>query len=231
MRPHHRFALTPFIVTLLLLLVVGQVSAAEPSAKDAQALIDSSVGTLGKFLDDKVLEDFRGKLREAKGVVIVPRLAAASLVVGGAGGKCTVLARYGDSNKWSQPWFCNLAAGSVGLQIGADVSEVVMLIMTDKGMQAVKKSQTIFDGDATTADGASHESQGNALVFVRRTEGASAGASLTGGVLSPADGFNNAYYGKAVTARDVFERKEVYNRDASKLVSLVTQRAKTRKGR
>ena len=63
---------------------------------------------------------------------------------------------------------------------------------------------------ATTADGASDESQGDTLVFAGRTEGASAGASLTGGMLPPADGFNKAYYGKVVTARDLFERKEVY---------------------
>jgi len=230
MHHRHRFGLMPFIAALLLGFA-GQLWAAAPSAKDAQALVDGSVSTLGKFLDDKTQENFRVKLREAKGVVIMPRHVAAGLIVGGAGGKCTVLARYGDSNKWSQPWFCDLAAGSVGLQIGAGVSEVILLIMTDKGMEAVKKSQTILGQDASTADGSSPKSQGDTLVFARKTEGAFAGSPLTGSVLSPADGLNKAYYGKVVTARDVFERKEVYNRDASKLVSIVSRNAKVRKRR
>lgn len=231
MRHRHSSRLMPFIAALLLLGFTGSLWAAEPSAKDAQALIDGSVSSLGEFLDDKTQENFRDKLREAKGVVIMPRHVTAGLIVGGAGGKCTVLARYGDSNKWSQPWFCDLTAGSVGLQIGAGVSEVLILIMTDKGMEAVKKSQSILGRDASTADGSSPESRGDTLVFARKTGGAFAGSPLTGSVLSPADGLNNAYYGKVVTARDVFERKEVYNRDSSKLVSLVSRNAKVRRRR
>jgi hypothetical protein len=53
--------------------------------------------------------------------------------------------------------------------------------------------------------------------------------ALTGAYLTPADDFNKVYYGKVVTARAVFERKEVYNRDTSKLVSLVTRNAKARR--
>lgn len=139
-------------------------------------------------------------------------LANAGLIVAGSGGKCTVLARYGDSNKWSQPSFCYLA--SAGLQIGADVCEAVVLLMTDTGMRAVEKSEALGRQTSPT-EGGSSAGAADVLVFTRQTEGSSVGASLTGAYLTPADGLNKAYYEKIVTARAVFERKEVYNRNAS----------------
>ena len=220
-----RFELIPCTATLVLTLFAVEVQGAGPTAEDAEALIDSSISTLGRFLDDKGLQGFRESLRDAKAVIIVPRVVAAGLILGGSGGKCTALARYGNSDKWSQPWFCNVA--SVGLQIGTDVREAVVLVMTEMGMQAVMTSEAL-DQHAKYREGGSSGAEADVLMFTRQTEGSSAGRSLTGAYLFPADGYNNAYYGKTVTARAVFERKEVYNRDASELVSLVTRYGKVR---
>ena len=114
------------------------------------------------------------------------------------------------------------------LEVGADVTEVIALVMTEAGRRAVEKSQPL-DARAAPKTGVDSGRTADLLVFSRQTEGSSAAESLTGAYLSPADGFNKAYYGKVVTARAVFERKEVYNRDASKLVSLVMRYGKARR--
>jgi len=108
------------------------------------------------------------------------------------------------------------------------VREVVALVMTDAGMEAVKKSEPM-DAQVSPIGGADTSGKVDLLAFVRQTEGAGAGKSLSGVYFSPADGLNEAYYGKVVTSRAVSDRKEVYNRDASKLVSLVTRYGKTRR--
>jgi len=93
MRQVFRIGFRSWLVIGLLTLSVLPALAEEPTAKDAQALIDESIATLGRFVEDRGLKDFRSRLREAKGVIIVPRLVAAGLIVGGSGGKCTALAR------------------------------------------------------------------------------------------------------------------------------------------
>ena len=108
--------------------------------------------TLANFQNDPEMRWFRDNLKNARAVVISPRVTRAGLVVGGSGGEALVLAR-DSSGRWVGPAFYNMGAGSVGLQIGVDVSEVVIVVMSDKALDALLSRSVGLGGDASIAAG------------------------------------------------------------------------------
>ncbi len=88
----------------------------------------------------------------ARGVLIVPELVQGGLIFGLAGGRGTLMAR-GAPRDWSPPAFYAMGSGSVGLQIGAKVSEVVFIIKTEKGLQAILDHKFKFGAEAGVCAG------------------------------------------------------------------------------
>ena len=85
-------------------------------------------------------------MRRARGVLIVPNLVQGGFIIGAAGGRGVLMTR-GDQG-WSYPAFYGMGSGSIGLQIGAKVAEVLFIIRTDKGVQAILDSRYKFGAEA-----------------------------------------------------------------------------------
>src|SRR6202000_73934 len=77
--------------------------------------------------------------RTAKGVMVVPSLVKGGFFVGGEGGNAILMARHG--GQWSYPAFYVLASASFGLQIGLEVAEVVLFVMSDRALNAWMKNR------------------------------------------------------------------------------------------
>jgi lipid-binding SYLF domain-containing protein len=108
------------------------------AAAEAQSRIDDAVAVVGKLESDAGMSQ---QLRSAKGVVIVPHYTQAALVIGGRGGAGVFLAR--QRRYWSQPVFYKLSGGTFGAQIGGSKGSLVLLLMTDKAVDAfVNKPST-----------------------------------------------------------------------------------------
>jgi len=120
-----------------------------PARADAkrQALVDSSLDAARKILTGKDYPDAAKYIEGARGVLIVPELIQGGLIFGLAGGRGTLLAR-GAPKDWSPPAFYAMGSGSVGFQIGAKVSEVVFIIKTEKGLQAILDHKFKFGAEA-----------------------------------------------------------------------------------
>lgn len=189
-------------------------SRTEQEVRDAQA-------TLANFQNDPEMRWFRDHMKDARALIISPRITRAGFVFGGSGGRAMVLARDGKSARWIGPAFYNLGAGSVGFQIGVDVSEVVMLVMTDKGLNALLSPKFSLGADASVAAGpvgvGTASSVTEDLVSFARSKGAYAGLSLSGAVITPDADANEAYYGKPSSPVDILVRKSVDNPSSASL--------------
>jgi lipid-binding SYLF domain-containing protein len=143
-------------------------------------------------------------------VLIVPELVQGGFIFGAAGGRGTLLARAG-SRDWSPPAFYGMGSGSVGLQIGAKVSEMLFIIRTDKGLDAILNHKFKFgaEGGVTLVavgiglEGASTSAMGADIVAFGNSAGLFAGVSLEGSYLDADNDWNALYYGPGATARAI----------------------------
>jgi lipid-binding SYLF domain-containing protein len=132
--------------------------------------------------------------------MICPRVFQAGFVIGGIGGGCVLTARDG-SGSWSSPAFYSLGSASIGLQIGIQDSEVMMMIMTTKGLAALMDTQFKFGGDASAAfatygsgiDASATSNLHKDIIAYSQGRGLFAGAALNGGMLTTDTDANHAY--------------------------------------
>ena len=180
-----------------------------------QSLVDSCLQTAQKVLGGKDFPDAGRMMPSARGVLIVPELVQGGFIFGAAGGRGTLLARNG-ARDWSPPAFYGMGSGSFGLQAGAKVSEVVFIIRTEKGLNAILDHKFKFGAEAGVTlvavgiglEGASTTAVGADIVAFANSAGLFAGVSLEGSYLDPDQDWDALDYGPGATTRAiVLERK------------------------
>jgi len=180
-------------------------------ASEQQELVNAARDTFVRFRDDPDLEGFREHEREARGFLIVPKAVRVGLVFGGSGGRGLLVAR-GRTGEWNGPSFYKVGTASFGLQAGVDVSNVVVLVMTQRGMDALLSASVRLGMDASAAAGPVGVGAGRPprpdtdFVYYSRSKGFYGGVSLEGAMIRPDDDWNRAYYGRPVSPRDILVR-------------------------
>ncbi len=92
-------------------------------------------------------------LQRCRGIAIFPGVLKAGAVVGISYGKGVVVRRDEDTGTWSKPAFFTIRGGSIGLQFGAESVDLVLLIMSERGVQALLESKFTLGADlGVTAD-------------------------------------------------------------------------------
>lgn len=209
----------PFMLFSALLLAVFGFSGNARAQAEEQALVDRATLTLQEMMGSADnTGDARALLRNAKAVLICPRIFRAGFIIGGEFGDCVLSARDGGGS-WSSPAFYSLAGGSIGFQAGLQDAQVISLIMTQKGLNAVLDSQFKFGAEAGLAfatlgrsiQGATTAAVGADIVTLGRTRGLFAGITLDGALLSADSARMRAYFGRDVAARQVVVAMEVHN--------------------
>ena len=197
---------------------------------DQRVLVTEAKLTLASFLNDPNMTWLQRNLGQAKAVLIAPSVTRAGFILGGSGGRAVVVARDSATSKWVGPAFYTLATASVGFQAGIAVSEVVTLVMTEKGLNSLLADSFKLGGDASIAAGpvgAGARSDITAdLVAFSRSKGVYAGINLDGTIVNVSDEWNKVYYGKSTNAADILLRKSVQNKQASELLNVVATAAK-----
>jgi lipid-binding SYLF domain-containing protein len=187
---------------------------------EAEALIDKAALVVKGFSADPDLEWFRNKVKEAKAVLIIPQSIQGAFFIGGSGGSGALVVYDAASSTWGYPAFYTIGSLSIGLQFGGEASEVILLVMTDRGMEKLLTSSFKLGADLTLAagpvGGGASAATADVLSYAR-SKGAFAGFSLSGAVVKTKDKFNEAYYGKAVSPTDILIRKDVSNPHADNL--------------
>ncbi len=198
-----------------------------------QILVDQALVTLNNFAKTADMEWFQSHLKNSKGVFIVPQLLKAGFIFGGSGGRGVVLIRDAKTGQWGQPAFYSIGSVSFGLQIGAESSEVIMQIRTQRGLESLYGTSFKLGGDTSVAlgpvgVGAAGRGITADLVSFSRAQGAYAGLSLDGSMVKVNDDFNKAYYGKSVRPVDILVKKDVSNPGSANLRKAL---AKAEKGK
>jgi lipid-binding SYLF domain-containing protein/osmotically-inducible protein OsmY len=144
----------------------------------------------------------RELLERAEAVAVFPGVLGAAFIVGGSGGEGLISRR--TATGWSAPAFFKIGGGSIGLQIGADKTDLILLIMNDGGLKGLLEDKFEFGGEAGVSAGpigrkasaTTNATLDAGILSYSRTKGAFVGAALKGGVLSPDNNKNRALYGK-----------------------------------
>ncbi|NNG03661.1 MAG: lipid-binding SYLF domain-containing protein [Inquilinus sp.] len=177
---------------------------------DQEELVEKARITVQALLADPNYPALRGLLEEAEGVLIVPELVKGGFFIGAEGGNGVLLARQADGS-WSDPSFVMLTSGSFGLQIGGEISEVVLAINSEDGLNAILDRKARIGADVSAAlftvgagveAGTGIDTNADMIAF-SRSKGLFAGGALEGSVISEKKTWNTAYYGAAAAPRDI----------------------------
>jgi lipid-binding SYLF domain-containing protein len=203
------------VVAMLMMALANPVASAEPVAQ--QQVVDKAQLTLEAFASDGQLKDqFKQLSKEARALFIIPQFMRGAFIFGGAGGSGVLIVRDEQSGKWGDPVFYNIGSASFGAQIGADVSEMVLVVRTKKGLEEFYTNDFKLGanaGMATGPVGAGMSMQGIAadILSYARQKGAFAGMAVDGAFVSISNDSNQAYYGKPVRPTDIILKKEIGN--------------------
>ncbi|MCI5125325.1 MAG: hypothetical protein D3925_12825 [Candidatus Electrothrix sp. AR5] len=201
---------------------------------DAGYLVTKSDYVLRGFLEDPNMKWFQRNIGIARGVFIVPQMLRGAFLIGSSRGSGVLLARDPATGRWSYPGFYAVNSVSMGLQIGADASEIIFLVMTEQGVNAMLSSEFKIDSRIDSkivveaglvGDGPPQEAV-DILAFARSMRGIIRGVSLGGAVITPCSSLNTAYYGRPVSLKDILVRQRASNYKAESLRRRVARATK-----
>ena len=215
------FHVTASLVLALALLTIAVQPAAAAGPVEQQGTVDKALVTFRNFMADKDMDWFHKNLKNAKALLIVPNLLKAGFILGGSGGSGVLVARDEKAGDWSQPAFYTLGSVTFGLQIGGESAEVIMMIRTQKALDALFTTEFKLGGDASVAAGpvgvGTKADVTADIISFAKSKGLFAGLNLEGSVVKVSDDSNKAYYGKAASPLDIIVKKTVSNPGTAKL--------------
>ena len=204
--------------------------AAAHAQVEQQSVVDRATLTVQDLMVDARQGNPQGALQNARAVMVCPQVFRAAFIFGGSGGDCVLVARDG-AGSWSYPAFYGIGSGSAGMQAGIQDSEILMIILTAKGLGAVMDSQFKFGADAGIAiasigagvEGATTAGLGADIVVAAKSRGLFAGISLQGSVMTTRTSWNRAYYGRDLAARSIVMDMAASNPGADPLREVLTR--------
>ena len=208
---------TMMLGALLIIAPTGFAASGGENAKDETKRLENAGKVMEEILNvpDDIPQDL---LDKARCVVVMPSVLKAAFIVGGSYGRGTMVCRTGKdfSGPWGAPAMYALEGGSVGLQIGGEATDFVILVMNNRGMESLLHSKVKLGADATVAAGPKgRTASADTDAYMRaemlsysRARGVFAGISLEGSTLRPDEDANRRLYGKdASAAKIVLESK------------------------
>jgi len=152
-------------------------------------------------------------MERAKCIIVFPSVLKAAFVVGASYGRGAMVCRTGEDFRgaWGAPAMYALEGGSVGFQIGGQATDLVLLIMNDRGASSILSSKVKLGGDASIAAGpVGRDATADTDAYMRaevlsysRTRGLFVGVSLEGSTLRPDDDATADVYGRKLTAKEI----------------------------
>jgi lipid-binding SYLF domain-containing protein len=198
------------VMTVAVCLILASLSL-DAANKEHDRLEDAGV-VIEEILaiDDNIPQDL---LDRAECVIVIPSMLKVALGVGGSYGRGAMVCRtgVGYDGPWGAPAMYALDGGSFGLQLGGQATDLVLLVMNDRGVKALLNSKVKLGGSASAAAGpkgrdvsASTDATMRAeILSYSRSRGLFAGVSLEGASLRPDNDASEQVYGRRITARTI----------------------------
>jgi len=196
-------------------------------AAKAQDVVNQANRVFSEFIADPNMTWFRDNVHQARGLLIIPYHAKAGFIIGGSGGGGVLLGRDPTSGRWSMPAFFSMGSASIGLQVGAQASEIILMVMTDASMSSIVDGKVQLGANMSVAAGpvgAGAEAATADVLSFARNKGVFGGLSAEGSVINPNNKRTALYYGNGATSMDVLVRRNVWNAGAQALIdNIVSQ--------
>jgi lipid-binding SYLF domain-containing protein len=156
-------------------------------------------------------------LKCCRAVAIFPNVLKGAFIFGVKGGKGIICAHDHVTGTWSAPAFFTIGGGSWGLQIGAESIDLVLVIMSKRGLDSLLTSKVKLGGDIGIAAGpVGRRVEAGVDILLKaeilsysRSKGLFAGFSLEGATIFQNQDANRAFYGKELSARDILIDKKI----------------------
>jgi SH3 domain-containing YSC84-like protein 1 len=218
------------IVTALTLIATLGLSAQGKEEDRLRACATVLREILG--MPDSIPKDL---LDKAECVIVFPSVKKFAVGVGGSYGRGAITCRTGENydGPWSAPAMFALEGGSIGLQLGGQATDFVLLVMNDRGATSVLSSKVKIGADASAAAGPKGRAAGASTDIVMQAEmltysrsrGLFAGVSLEGSTLrSDGDG-NKAVYGSELSAREIVKGTVAVPSAAKRMIDLLNTKS------
>ena len=233
--------LSKYLAAALLLIAPATFAApaSDKDDKDEAKRLENAGTVIDEILNvpDNIPQDL---LDKARCVVVLPSVLKAAFIVGGSYGRGVMVCRTGEHFRgpWGAPAMYALEGGSIGLQIGGQATDFVILVMNDRGASSLLKSKVKLGADAAVAAGPKgRDAAANTDAYLRaemlsysRSRGVFAGVSLEGSTLRPDNDANHKLYGKDASAAEIITESKVEAPEAGrKLISRLQKASPTLK--
>ena len=158
-------------------------------------------------------------LEKAECVIVIPSVKKLAFGVGASYGRGAMVCRQGEKFRgpWGAPAMYALEGGSVGFQIGGEATDLILLVMNDRGMESILSSKVKLGADASVAAGPKgRDASADTDAWMRaeilsysRSRGLFAGVSLEGSTLRPDDDASADVYGRPIKAKDIVRSQKM----------------------
>src|ERR1700735_684915 len=200
----------PTILAFVALLALGSCRSTGEMGSETEQRSDKARITLQSMLADSQYPGLLDLATRAKAIIIAPNILQAAFFFGGRGGNAVMLSR--DANgRWSDPAFYTIGGLSWGLQFGGQSSELVIVVMSEKGLKAIMNREATLGGAAGVAVGevgagaradTGMDLKADMYAFAR-SEGLFVGISLEGSVGAPRETWNQQLYGESANPQSI----------------------------
>lgn len=219
------------LITILTAVAVGATVFAQGKEEDRLRACSTALKEILNVPDD-IPKDL---LDKAECVIVFPGVKKFAVGIGGSYGRGAITCRTGDTytGPWSAPAMFALEGGSIGFQLGGQLTDFVLLVMNDRGADSVLSSKVKLGADATAAAGPKGRSASAATDIVMQAEmlsysrsrGLFAGVSLEGSTLRPDNDADALVYGHAIEARDIVKGSVPVPAAAKSMIDVLNRRS------
>jgi lipid-binding SYLF domain-containing protein len=206
-----------YLVAAACLILAAGVVYAQDLNKEQKRLEESGI-VMQEVLNipDNIPHDL---LEKAECVIVFPSVVKAAFIVGAEYGRGAMVCRTGEKfrGRWGAPAMYALEGGSFGFQIGGEATDLILLVMNDRGMESILSSKVKLGADASVAGGPKgRDASADTDAWMRaeilsysRSRGLFAGVSLEGSTLRPDDDASEQVYGRAIKAKDIVRSEDM----------------------
>jgi SH3 domain-containing YSC84-like protein 1 len=211
----------------LVLAISISVAAGRLAAENTQERLNDAAGLFNEVMAIPEKAIPQELLQKAACIVLVPGVKKAAFVLGGKYGRGFAVCRKASGTGWGAPGAVRVEGGSFGFQIGVSSTDVVLLVMNERGMKKLLNSKFTLGGDASVAAGPVGRSSGaytDAMMHAEilsysRAKGLFAGLSLEGATLRNDIDENESLYGKRWTNKQILTSGQEPPKAAAELIS------------
>ncbi len=206
-------------VSCAMVVATASLLGAQESQSDAKnsLLITKALLVIEEFMQSPDKKAAEVIMRNCAAVAVFPSVYKGAFFVGAQYGRGVMCSYDPKTGTWSSPAFFSVGAGSLGLQFGAEATDLILVIANQRGLESLLRKTVTLGTDISAAAGpVGRQAQAETDISLQagiysysRSKGIFAGFSLKGAVLSPDMTANQAYYGAGIMPEDILIQKKI----------------------